>query len=254
MAEEDLVSVVIPVHNGAATIGQALDSVALQDVPTEILVVDDHSDDGLEEVLAQHAAIPRLRLLHSTGRPGAAAARNLGVAGAQGTYTAFLDCDDWWGPGKLAAQLTVMRQTGVVLCCTGRELMNADGSSTGRVIPVKGRITYRSLLAQNCINCSSVLMRTETAREFPMEHDELHEDYILWLKILRRYGEAAGIPEPYLKYRMDPHSKSGGHLHSAKMTYQVYRYMGYGTFRSVCFFLSYAAHGVWKYRYRAPKI
>ena len=58
-----------------------------------------------------------------------------------------------------------------------------------------------------------------------MEHEDSHEDYIMWLKILDRYGEACGINEPLLKYRMSSKGKSGSKLKSARMTMKVYRYM-----------------------------
>ncbi|MCD8124139.1 MAG: glycosyltransferase [Lachnospiraceae bacterium] len=245
--ENVTVSVIVPVHNSAATIGQAVESALVQKVPLEIIVVDDGSTDDLEGALARYANLPQLRCLHNERNLGVAASRNRGVEAARGEYIAFLDADDWWEPRKLAAQLQVMRRRNVVLSCTGRELMRADGSSTGRFIPVRERITYRSLLYHNCINCSSVLIRADVAREFPMEHDEAHEDYIMWLHILKKYGEAAGLPHSYLKYRMAANSKSGSKLHSAGMTYRVYRYMGYGPLASLFFFASYALHGVWKY-------
>ena len=84
---------------------------------------------------------------------------------------------------------------------------------------------------------------------FPMEHDDSHEDYITWLKILRKYGCAAGINKPYLKYRLSEGGKSRNKLKSAAMTYNVYRYVGYGRIRSCIFFCSYAVHGMWKYCY-----
>ncbi len=74
------------------------------------------------------------------------------------------------------------------------------------------------------------------ALEFPMEHDDSHEDYITWLKILRKYGCAAGINKPYLKYRLSEGGKSRNKLKSAAMTYNVYRYAGYGRIRSCIFF------------------
>ena len=134
-----------------------------------------------------------------------------------------------------------------MLCSTGRELMRADGNSTGRTIPVKEKITYRELLKHNSINCSSVMLRTDVAREFPMEHDDSHEDYITWLKVLRKYGYAAGVNKPYLKYRLSEGGKSRNKLKSAAMTYNVYRYAGYGRIKSCIFFCSYAVHGIWKY-------
>ena len=166
---------------------------------------------------------------------------------AQGIYIAFLDADDWWEKGKLKEQLHCLEETGYVLCSTGRELMRADGNSTGRTIPVKEKITYRELLKHNSINCSSVMLRTDVAREFPMEHDDSHEDYITWLKVLRKYGYAAGVNKPYLKYRLSEGGKSRNKLKSAAMTYNVYRYAGYGRIKSCIFFCSYAVHGIWKY-------
>ena len=145
-------------------------------------------------------------------------------------------------------QLQMLETTGYVLCSTGRELMHADGTGTGRCIPVKTKLRYRDLLSHNSINCSSVLLRREVALEFPMEHDDSHEDYITWLKILRKYGCAAGINKPYLKYRLSEGGKSRNKLKSAAMTYRVYRYMGYGKIESGIFFFSYAVHGAWKYR------
>ena len=179
---------------------------------------------------------------------GAARSRNRGVKESRGKYIAFLDADDWWEKGKLREQIEVMELTGCVICSTGRELMQPDGRTTGKYIPVNERITYRDLLKHNSINCSSVLLRREDAIAFPMEHDDSHEDYITWLKILRKGGFAAGINKPYLKCRLSEGGKSRNKLRSAAMTYQVYKYMGYGKLKSLIFFVSYAFHGVWKYR------
>ena len=161
---------------------------------------------------------------------------------------AFLDADDWWEEGKLVAQLAALEMTGDVICSTGRDLMNPDGTFTGKYISVKSRLDYHELLKHNSINCSSVLILREVALEFPMEHDDSHEDYITWLKVVRKYGHATGINRPYLKYRLSQGGKSRNKAKSAIMTYQVYRYVGYGPLRSACFFLSYAFHGIWKYR------
>jgi teichuronic acid biosynthesis glycosyltransferase TuaG len=80
-----------------------------------------------------------------------------------------------------------------------------------------------------------------------MEHADSHEDYILWLKILQVHGFACGINEPLLRYRLSNTGKSGSKLKSAKMTFMVYRYMGFGLPKSILCFCSYALHGVRKY-------
>lgn len=245
---QPLVSVIMPVYNGADYIREAVDSVFRQEVLLELLVIDDGSTDQTEEVLAAYLCREDFRYLKNKKNMGAAASRNRGVCEARGRYVAFLDADDWWEDGKLREQLEVLRRTGFVLCSTGRELMHPDGSSTGRYIPVKEKLTYRELLRHNSINCSSVVLERGAALRFPMEHDDSHEDYLTWLKVLREYGYGAGINKPYLKYRLSEGGKSRNKRKSAVMTYQVYRFMGYGPLKSAVFFVSYALHGIWKYR------
>jgi glycosyltransferase involved in cell wall biosynthesis len=99
------VSVVVPLHDGAATIQETLEAVRAQTFTDwELLVVDDASaDDGPQRV----AAFPEARLLPSAGTAaaGPAAARNRGLAEATGALVAFLDADDVWEPGFLAARV-----------------------------------------------------------------------------------------------------------------------------------------------------
>lgn len=92
-------SVVIPVYNGAATIGRALDSILAQTYPAlEILVIDDGSTDQTETVVRGYgAAVRYVRQANA----GPSAARNHGVELAQGDWIAFLDADDWYYPERL---------------------------------------------------------------------------------------------------------------------------------------------------------
>ena len=242
-----LVSVIMPAYNCIATVGAAIDSALAQEVPLEVIVVDDCSPQDLTEVLAPYREDPRVKILRNETNLGAAGSRNVGVAAATGEYIAFLDADDIWAPEKLQKQLALIREKDSVLCATARELMTPEGELTGRVIPVKETITYKELLKHNSINCSSVLMKAEVAKAFPMEHEDSHEDYILWLKVLQKYGFACAVNEPLLRYRLSNTGKSGSKLHSAKMTFKVYRYMGFGTVSACLLFASYAFHGVMKY-------
>lgn len=102
------VSVVLPVYNGLATLGRALASIQAQTYPgvSEIIVVDDGSDEDTAAFLAER--FPGVRYLRQehTGIPGAA--RNRGVAAATGEFVAFLDADDEWLPDKLARQIAAI--------------------------------------------------------------------------------------------------------------------------------------------------
>lgn len=243
-----MVSVIIPAYKSAGTICRAIDSAMAQDVPLEVIVVNDCSPDNMDAAMARYQDTPAVVYVKNEVNLGPAKSRNKGVLLAKGKYIAFLDADDCWAAGKLAKQLAILDRDNTVLCATAREMIRPDGTSTGRVIPVPEEITYRELLKHNCINCSSVLIRADVAREFPMRHaQDSHEDYIMWLEVLRKYEKASGINEPLLKYTVSSKGKSGSKWQSAKMTFQVYRHMGFSRMQTLRCFCSYALHGVWKH-------
>ena len=95
-----MISVVIPVFNGAAYVGQAIESVLNQTPPPdEIVVVDDGSSDSTAEVVQRYPV-----QFHRQANQGPGAARNLGIRESSGEFLAFLDADDLWLPDKLRLQ------------------------------------------------------------------------------------------------------------------------------------------------------
>ncbi len=113
----DLVSVIIPVFNGAQHLPETLACVLAQSHPrVEIIVVDDGSTDASFQIASSHG--PAVRVLQQPNR-GPGSARNRGLAAARGDYLALLDHDDLWHPDILASQLDVARrhpQSGMVIC------------------------------------------------------------------------------------------------------------------------------------------
>lgn len=91
------VSVIMPVHNTAAYLRRALDSILNQTMDQlDIIVVDDGSVDGSIEILEEYfEREPRIRLF-STPNRGQSAARNLGLQEAVADYVAFIDGDDFY--------------------------------------------------------------------------------------------------------------------------------------------------------------
>lgn len=97
-----VVSVIIPVYNGARFLRAALESVFAQTYqPFEVIVVDDGSSDD-SRVIAQ--SFPDVRYIQQANQ-GVAAARNNGIEAARGDFFAFLDQDDLWTPEKLKLQM-----------------------------------------------------------------------------------------------------------------------------------------------------
>lgn len=113
----ELVSVIVPVFNGERFLAEAIDSVLAQDHrPLELIVIDDGSTDASAEVASSFEG-EGVVVLRSENQ-GAAAARNLGLERATGSFLAFLDADDEMTPGRLTVQLRYLRshpETGCVL-------------------------------------------------------------------------------------------------------------------------------------------
>ena len=255
-----MISVIMPAYNEEKYIEKALDSVCTQegDFSIEILVIDDNSTDDTGKIVSDMVGKfsdnennlnngVSIRLLANSKSIGVAEARNLGIKEAKGEYIAFLDADDWWKQGKLKKQIAFMKENNAAFTATGRELMNADGSTTGKIIPIPEKITYKMMLRTNYIPCSSVVMKTELARKFYMCHDELHEDYIMWMEILKKYDWVYGINSPFLCSRLSENGKSRNKFKSARMQIGCYRYLGYGLIKTAFYFCAYTYNGLKKY-------
>lgn len=127
-------SVIVPVFNGARTLGRALDSVLAQTCPAhEIIVVDDGSTDDTAQVVGRYA--DGVRYLHQANQ-GVSVARNRGVAAATGDWLAFLDADDWYFPDRIRWHAQwIERDPGLDFLTGDQEYRRPDGSLIGRSMP-----------------------------------------------------------------------------------------------------------------------
>ncbi|HWV56413.1 MAG TPA: glycosyltransferase family 2 protein [Longimicrobiales bacterium] len=108
---DPLVSVVIPVRNGAATIGEQLQALSRQSFHGrwEVVVADNGSTDGTAEVAAQYrSSLPDLRIISAPDGLGINFARNAGVRAARGSLILICDADDVVQPGWIAAHVRTL--------------------------------------------------------------------------------------------------------------------------------------------------
>ena len=243
-----VVSVIMPAYNCEKYIGEAIRSVLAQSVPLELIIIEDSSVDRTGEVIRGFLSDERITYICNERNAGVAASRNKGIELARGKYIAFLDSDDWWTTDKLERQLAFMEAGDKILSSTGRELVDETGASTGKIIGIPEEIGYKDLLKGNVLNTSGVMVLSSVVKQYKMVQDHLHEDYIMWLSILREHGKAYGINEPMLKYRVMQGTKSGNKWKSAKMTFGVYRYIGLNFIQACYYFCHYAINGVMKYK------
>jgi glycosyltransferase involved in cell wall biosynthesis len=118
------IDVVIPVHNGAAFIGRAIDGVRAQegDWQLRVFAIDDGSTDDSPRLLESLARKwPQLTVLSHIAPRGAAAARNRGVAAGAADFIAFLDQDDEWVPHKLLLQIPLFVADPTLMYAVGQQ-------------------------------------------------------------------------------------------------------------------------------------
>ena len=166
--EPPRVSVVIPTHNRAESLPRAVGSVLAQTwTDFELLVVDDHSTDGTPAVVARFAD-GRIRPFRHERNRGQSKALNTGIEHARGEHVAFLDDDDEWRPGKLAAQVALLDaappEVGLVYCWR-EELDEATGRRIGTTrLTLRGDIFEHVLALHLPVSPSSWLVRRSAAR------------------------------------------------------------------------------------------
>jgi len=184
-----LISVIIPAYNRAGCIARALESVKTQEISDlEVILGDDASTDSTVELAT--GILPGIKVARLPINQGASAARNAALKLAKGDFIAFLDSDDEWLPGKLAAQMKFLDEyPEVALCGSGHLLMSRDGGS----IPYPGNnpADWRKELhvAESFHGASTSVVRREILESVGFFDENLRvlEDWDWLLRISQKY-------------------------------------------------------------------
>lgn len=247
--KKPLVSVIVPAYNAQDYIDTAVRSVLAQTMPDlEILVLDDCSKDETSARIRRLAQTDhRIRPVFNEENMGVAKTRNRGLDMAQGQYVALLDADDFWYPNKLEKQLAVIRSTGADVVYSGYALVDNDGKKIKDFFAPPTE-TMDSLLTQNGIGCSTVMLSRKVVDHYRFRTDYYHEDYVLWMQLLQDGLKAVGIPEPLVDYRVHANSRAANKLASSGHRWYIYRhFLGFSVLKSTWITLKYAMVGLKKH-------
>jgi glycosyltransferase involved in cell wall biosynthesis len=209
-AHPPLISVIIPTHNRADLLADAIESVLPSPLivsPEQITVVDDDSHDNTEEVVRRFGVRYMRIAVHSPG-----ASRNAGLALVETPYVAFLDDDDAWLPGNMDAQLAALEAHpnaafayGMAQCAT-EDLEPIAGTFPSPPLPSGFdpdglHLSYPQL--------GVVLFRRRAVVEVGGSDPRLpyHEDADLMIRIAARH-EMVGVESVGMLYRLRPPSKA----------------------------------------------
>lgn len=243
-----LVSVIMPSYNAEKYIDEAIRSVIAQTYTNwELFVIDDGSTDGTARIAQSYAEKDsRVIFRQNSHNMGTANTRNIGIRLANGEWIATLDSDDIWHPEKLEIQLKKAQETGALFLYTSYSLF-CDGFRQEYTVPEK--VDYSSLLTENVIGCSTVMMHKSILEDHLFPSEVYHEDYALWLDLLRAGYNAVGCTEVLTEWRIVKNSRSFNKRKSAKNRWIIYRKMEkLPLYKSMKVFAAYAYHGFKKHK------
>ena len=202
---DPVVSVVMAAYNGAALIGETLDSLWAQSFGDfEVVVVDDCSTDDTLEVL-RACRDPRLRVIAAEVNAGPVRTRNRAFAAARGRYIAGLDQDDICLPHRFQRQVAYLDAHPDIALVAATAAILEDGTVTSGIkSPVTTpRLVEWLLWIENPLVWSTVILRRSAvpdAQEFTRPEILYAEDFDLYHRTART-GGIARIDDPLLLYR-----------------------------------------------------
>ena len=202
-----LVSVCVVTYNHAAYLRECLESVLAQagDFTLEILVGDDQSTDGTTDLLKEIAeANPgRINWLRQPDRLGGSGNLMSLVARASGDFIAHLDGDDFWLPGKLAAQLAILAERPqAVAAYANARVVDAEGRLVGTFNNrLPDRFDLEALAVRGNFLCHSSLLYRANMRGVLASLPAPALDYGFHLA-LAQCGQIAYRPQPLVGYRV----------------------------------------------------
>lgn len=244
--QKGLVSIIMPMHNSAMFVEDAILSVLSQTYKDwELLVVDDSSTDNSTDIVkAYQRKNGNIRLLindNHTGIPSAP--RNFGIKHANGQYIAFLDSDDCWLPDKLEKQIKQFDSDKIAIVFSDYEKIDEEGRRDNRIVKAPALVTYKDMLHCNYIgNLTGVYNRSVVGTA--LLPDIHHEDYALWLSILKRNFVAKNTCTVEALYRVRNCSVSSAKFHNLSWQWDIYREKeGLSILKSAYYYLCYAYNG-----------
>lgn len=190
-----LVSVIIPCHNSAETLAEAIESALAQThKPIEIVIVDDGSTDHSDMVAKQYK--DKVTYLRQPNQ-GAGSARNAGVRACHGEFITFLDADDRIAPDFVSLSLKTVRSNGgYSYTAMQRFGQRGDLAETHSFDPV------RLAVVGNYIGIGVLIKRTDFLQAGGFDESlDAYEDWDFWLKLLEHGHRGTLIDQPLYFWR-----------------------------------------------------
>ena len=222
MAKTELkVSIIMPVYRASSTIEQAIASVINQSYNNwELIIVDDCCpEDSCSQVESLVVTNSQVIQINNKTNQGVAISRNKGIAKAKGDVIAFLDADDCWHPDKLSLQIEKIGDGYDVVCSN---YVRVALNSKDIEVLHKEKFDYSDMLKSNQIGNLTGMYRCENIGKM-YQKNVGHEDYIMWLEVVKLAKKGYCIQTPLAYYHVSSSSLSSNKLQAATWQWRVYR-------------------------------
>jgi teichuronic acid biosynthesis glycosyltransferase TuaG len=166
---------------------------------------------------------------------GAGYARNVGIKKSNTKYIAFLDSDDVWAKNKLKLQVSFMEKNNISFSHTSYHVINTNDKILSSRF-AKKKLVFQDLITSCDIGLSTVILQSSLLNKNKLMFPKIKtkEDYVLWLRILKKIKNIRGLNLKLTYYRKTKGSLSSNKLLSIINGYKVYRnYMNYGVTKSL---------------------
>lgn len=222
MQNKPLISVITPLYNAKDHIEDTIKSVLNQTYQNwEMIIVDDVSNDGGNEIVSRHALLDsRIKLIQHTVNKGGAGARNTALELANGRLIAFLDADDLWDPEKLELQSEFMLTNNIGFSFSNYRTMDEDGRFLNNV-DVPSKVKLSDMYYHNYIGCLTAMYDVNFFGKFYLPDIRKRQDYALWIKMLAHYDFAHSINSCLASYRIRKSSLSSSKIDAVKYYWKV---------------------------------
>lgn len=221
----ELVSIITPCFNSSKYLKTAISSVQNQTyLNWELIIVDDSSTDTSVDIIKAFCKNDsRIKLIELAVNSGSASTpRNVALKEAKGRYISFLDSDDLWSPTKLEEQLKIFRNENVALVYSNYSKIDESGSNEGRIIIAPHWVNHKRLFYGNVIACLTALYDTKKVGKVYFENVG-HEDFVVWLKILKQGYIAQNTNSLLAYYRVRSNSLSSNKIKTIVWIWNIYR-------------------------------
>ena len=250
MANDDLVSIIIPVYNSSKYIEETIKSINSQTYKNyEAIFIDDCSTDNSVEIIEKYRNINKNMILIKIEKHiGVSRTRNIGIKKAKGRYLTFLDSDDIWVRDKLEKQIKYIKENNFEFIYSSFRYINCYGTRIGKKINVNPKLNYRkALLDTRILTTTTMIDLYKIPKRYCYMPDIMNEDIAVWWRILRKGFWAYGQNEVLAYYRKNKRSRSSKKIVTVFYRWELYRKTEKINFLfSIYCFINYALNAIIK--------